>query len=138
MSLSTSVRILVAEDDPLVLMAVEEALTEAGFEVVTADSGAAAIKLLDETPVVAVLTDIRMGPGPSGWDVGRHARERAASMPVIYVSGDSADAWPVHGVPKSVMLSKPFAFPQLITALSNLLNAADQLPTADDSAPGPA
>jgi two-component system, OmpR family, response regulator len=48
-------------------------------------------------------------------------------MPVIYVSGDSVADWGVHGVPKSIMLSKPFAFPQLISALSSLLNEVDQL-----------
>lgn len=121
------VRILVAEDDPLVLLAVEDALQEAGFDVVTASSGSQAIELLGDAQgqIKAVVTDIRMGPGPSGWDVGRHAREGLPSMPVVYVSGDSAADWAVHGVPKSLMLSKPFAFPQLITALASLLNDAD-------------
>ncbi|PHJ94518.1 response regulator [Nostoc linckia] len=122
------VRILVVEDDPLVLVAVEEALLEAGFEVVTAGSANDAVQTLESehTALKAVLTDIRLGKGASGWDVGRHARTLSPSMPVIYVSGDSAQDWAVHGVPKSVMLSKPFAFPQLVTALATLLNEADQ------------
>lgn len=122
------VRILLAEDDPLVLLAVEAALQEAGFDVLTAMSGSEAIKLIseDEGLIKAVVTDIRMGSGPSGWDVGRHSRASSPSMPVVYVSGDSAADWAIHGVPKSVMLPKPFAFPQLITALSGLLNEAAQ------------
>lgn len=122
------VRVLLAEDDPLVLLAVEEALVEAGFEVVSAASGTAAIRLLDSATVEfrAVVTDIRMGPGLSGWDVGRHARTRSSAMSVIYVSGDSSGDWSNHGVPKSVMLAKPFAFPQLIAALASLLNDGDE------------
>jgi hypothetical protein len=38
------------------------------------------------------------------------------------MSGQSADAWTVKGVPNSIMLAKPFAPAQLVTAISNLLN----------------
>jgi len=90
-----SVVILVAEDDALVLFAVEEALTEAGFEVISAASGSEAIRLLDDEQfsLKAVVTDIRMGPGPSGWEVA----QRIPAMPIIYVSGDSSGDWSVHG-----------------------------------------
>jgi len=44
-------------------------------------------------------------------------------MPVVYVSGDSAADWPVKGVPQSIMLSKPYAHAQLISALATLINA---------------
>ncbi len=46
-------------------------------------------------------------------------------MPLIYMSGDSSGEWASQGVPNSIMIGKPFAFPQLITALSMLLNEAD-------------
>jgi hypothetical protein len=38
------------------------------------------------------------------------------------MSGRDADDWAVHGVPNSIMLAKPFAPAQLITAVSQLLN----------------
>ena len=38
------------------------------------------------------------------------------------MSGDSADQWPSKGVPKSVMISKPFVLAQVVTALATLLN----------------
>lgn len=46
-------------------------------------------------------------------------------MPVVYISGDSAHEWPVKGVPKSVMVPKPFAVAQIITAVPILLNETD-------------
>jgi hypothetical protein len=39
------------------------------------------------------------------------------------MSGRDADAWASQGVPNSIMLAKPFAPAQLVTAVSNLLNA---------------
>jgi hypothetical protein len=41
---------------------------------------------------------------------------------VIYMTGAAADQWPVQGVPNSILLAKPFAPAQLVTAISQLLN----------------
>jgi len=71
----------------------------------------------------ALVTDINLGRDKlNGWDVARHAREIDPGFPVIYMSGDSAEDWASKGVPNSVMLSKPFAPAQLVTAVSQLLN----------------
>jgi DNA-binding response OmpR family regulator len=116
--------VLLAEDDALIRLDAEEMLTAEGFEVLAVDSGKQAVAELDTDAgrFDAVVTDIRMGDGPSGWDVGRHARELVATMPVIYMTADSAKAWSSQGVPNSVLLQKPFVPAQLITALSTLLN----------------
>ena len=34
----------------------------------------------------AIVTDIRLGHGPSGWEIARGAREQAPKIPVIYIS----------------------------------------------------
>ena len=44
-------------------------------------------------------------------------------MAVVYVTGDSITEWPANGVPQSVVLQKPFASAELITAVANLLVA---------------
>jgi DNA-binding response OmpR family regulator len=122
----TSPILLLVEDDAGIQPILEDALTEAGFEVVTADNGTAAIAELnaDGARFKAVITDIRLGKGPSGWEVGHRAREIVSGIPVIYVSGDSAHEWSANGVPESIMLQKPFAIAQLITAVTTLLNNA--------------
>ena len=119
--------VLVVEDEPLILIDVEAALEEAGFEVVTAANAAQAFNKFDASAdtIRAVVTDIRLGKGASGWDIGRHVREAVPTMPVVYMSGDSSGDWTAQGVPNSIMIAKPFAFPQLITAISTLLNATD-------------
>ena len=50
-------------------------------------------------------------------------------FPVSYMTGVAADKWPSHGVPDSVLLTKPFAPAHLVTAISNLPNAGSP-PTA--------
>ena len=72
-----------------------------------------------------MITDIRLGKGPSGWEVGHRAREIVSGIPVIYISGDSAHDWSAKGVPNSVMVPKPFVAAQIITAISTLLNEVD-------------
>ena len=48
-------------------------------------------------------------------------------MPVVYMSGESAEDWTSQGVPNSIVLAKPFALAQLVTAVSQLLNSAPTL-----------
>ena len=74
------------------------------------------------------MTDIALRGKIDGWDVARRAREIDPDFPVVYISGAGGGDWPSRGVPESVMLEKPFAPAQLITAIANLLN--NRNPTA--------
>ena len=118
--------VLVVEDDQLVQSVVEDSLSDGGFETIVTPSGEKAIELLDaaDGKYRALVTDINLGPGElDGWDVARHAREIDPHFPVVYMSGIEADEWASQGVPNSIMLAKPFAPAQLVTAVSQLLNA---------------
>jgi DNA-binding response OmpR family regulator len=94
------IAILVVEDDPLVQAMVEDALSDGGFKAAITASG------LD------------------GWEVARSAREMDPAMPVIYMTGTQGEEWASKGVPNSVLLAKPFAPAQLVTAVAGLLNAS--------------
>src|SRR5262249_60350421 len=56
-------RVLVVEDEPLVREMAVEALRDAGFEVLEAEDGGAALALCGSTELDALFTDIRL-PGP--------------------------------------------------------------------------
>jgi hypothetical protein len=43
-------------------------------------------------------------------------------FPIIYITGGNAHEWASQGVPNSILLKKPFAPAQLLTAVSQLLN----------------
>ena len=116
--------ILVVEDDHLIQSVVEDTLKEGGFEIDIASSGKQAVELLGGGGKYrALVTDINLGRDKmDGWEIARHAREIDPAFPVVYMSGESADAWASKGVPNSIMLAKPFAPAQLVTAVSQLLN----------------
>ena len=119
--------ILLVEDEALIVEILTAEFADTGFEVVVASDGNRAIAELDAEAArfKAVVTDIRLGKGPDGWDVGRRARELVSDMSVVYVSGDSTHDWSSKGVPESVVILKPFAPTQLVTAVSTLITAAD-------------
>ena len=120
--------VLLVEDEALIRMFLQEVLTDAGFGVLAVANGDRAMAELEADPTRfrAVITDIRLGPSPDGWDIARRGRELVADMPVLYVSGDSAYEWVARGVPKSLMVAKPFVEDQVLTALTALLVQADR------------
>lgn len=127
------VRLLLVEDDPALRSLMGEVLQGEGFDVTVATSGGAALKFLnaDGASFKALVTDIKLGSGPKGWDVAHRARELFSDLPVVYIGGTSVNKWSAHGVPGSVMLQKPFLMAQLVTALATLLNqASTTLPSA--------
>jgi DNA-binding response OmpR family regulator len=118
------VTILVVEDDQLIQALVQEALSDGGFESSITASGEEAISLLrsNTSRYRAVVTDINLTGRLDGWEIARAARETDPTMPVIYMTGTHGEEWASKGVPNSVMLTKPFAPAQLVTAVANLLN----------------
>ena len=116
--------ILVVDDDHLIQSLVEDTLREGGFDTAVAASGEEALTLLQghTSKYRALVTDIDLR-GKMDGEVAQHAREIAPDFPVVYVSGAAAADWTSKGVPNSIMLAKPFAPAQLLTAVSNLLNS---------------
>ena len=120
-----AILVYVVEDDALISLMVEEALKDGGFAVATAADGADAMRLLDapDADCRALVADVNLAPGGlTGWDVARRARELHSDIPVVYMTGSEAHEWTSQGVPNSVLVPKPFAAAQIVTAVSQLLN----------------
>ncbi|MBL8345904.1 MAG: response regulator [Rubrivivax sp.] len=83
-------RILVVDDDRLVLATVAHGLAQAGYEVIDADNGDDAILLAREHRPQLALLDIRM-EGKSGFDVAATLRD-AYRIPFMFLSAFSDDA----------------------------------------------
>jgi CheY-like chemotaxis protein len=116
--------ILVVEDEAPLQNFVEDALTDAGFDLTVSASGEEALTVLRSGVVryKALLTDIDLKGGMNGWEVAKQVREIDPSFPVVYITGAAADQWASRGVPNSILLEKPFAPAQPVTAVSQLLN----------------
>lgn len=121
----TSILVLIAEDEAEIRSILEIAFEDGGFDVVLIATGEEALEALDAQgeALRAVVTDINLGGTASGWDVARHARELKADMPVVYMTGSEGKDWASLGVQNSILISKPFAPSQVLTAVSQLLNA---------------
>lgn len=116
--------VLVVEDDSLIQDVIGDALSEGGFKVEIVGNGEEAAERLRRSKDTyrALVTDINLSGQLSGWDVAKLAREINPEIPVIYMTGAGADQWPSHGVPGSIMLNKPFAPVQVVTAVAQRLN----------------
>jgi DNA-binding response OmpR family regulator len=115
--------LLVVEDEPLIALAMQDALEDAGYRVLLAEDGHTGVALLSESVQEAsgLITDIRLGVGPDGWVLAREARATRPDLPVLYVTGDSAHEWRTQGVSGSTILQKPFVPTRMLSELRSLL-----------------
>ncbi len=122
----TSVLVLIAEDEAEIRDILQDSFEEGGFDVFLVSTGEEAISALDNQgeALRALVTDINLGGDATGWDVARHSRQTRPDMPVVYMTGTEGADWPSLGVPNSILITKPFAPSQVLTAVSQLLNAA--------------
>jgi CheY-like chemotaxis protein len=89
---------------------------ESGFEVMEAEDGEAALRLLEGGPRPdAVFSDIVMPGQVSGVDLAGILRQRYPGLPVILATGYTEQQVDVPGVQ---VLAKPYAIEQLVAILS--------------------
>lgn len=78
-------RILVVEDNPILLLDLVDQLAALGYDPVPASNAATASRLMDET-ISALVTDIELGPGPDGLALARVTMRARPCLPVVIVS----------------------------------------------------
>ena len=115
-------RILVAEDDPRLLLQLSDALQAAGYAVDLADQGIDAEHLGRETAPDAVVLDLGL-PQRDGLSVLRHWREQGLQMPVLILTARGSWQDKVHGIDAGAddYLAKPFQMEELLARLRALL-----------------
>lgn len=114
--------ILLVEDVDLVRELVETQLRTAGYRVLTASDGVQALKLLEEHPVDAVISDVVM-PGMGGLELSKELLKREPPVPCLLITGYSADTLRLSESELRVpLLRKPFTTIELTSAVSRLLS----------------
>jgi CheY-like chemotaxis protein len=115
----TPERVLVVDDDAGLLALICEDLRGQGLACVSARSDREAYRLLgSEPPFDAVIVDVNLGVGTTGFDVARRARQVTPEIRVVYISGEAnARSWMTFGVPSSDYVSKPFPLDRLACLL---------------------
>ena len=117
-------RILAVDDNKQNLSVLERALRSAKYDVVTAEDGPAALKLIASTTPDLVLLDVMM-PGMSGYEVCQHIRANEATclLPVVMLTALTDVADRIRGIEAGAddFLSKPFNREELLTRVKSLL-----------------
>jgi DNA-binding response OmpR family regulator len=118
-------RVLVVEDDSGICDLIGDILDDAGYDAHCVQSDRAAYSVLSGARTYdALIVDINLGAGTTGFDVARFARQMRPDMAVMYVTGQaSAEAFRAFGVPNSGYLAKPFEAEDLVLTLETLLDA---------------
>ena|SRR5579863_5413264 len=115
-------RILIADDDPQVLILFERLLTRGGYSVIAVSSGDAAMKVLEERSVDLLVLDLSM-PDPDGFELLRVLRATKPGLRILAVSGALHGALlkPARILGATASLSKTDAPKLLLQTVQNLL-----------------
>lgn len=103
-------RLLIVDDDPEILMALETYFEMEGYEVVSASDGGDALKLMGQEPGFdLVLLDVVL-PTMSGFEVLRKSEEQGFTSPVLMISGrgDQENILRGFGLGAQDYIVKPF------------------------------
>jgi CheY-like chemotaxis protein len=116
--------ILAVEDNPLVRRSTVRRLEALGFKVIEAESGLAAVKLLEDGSAVdLVFSDVVMPGGMSGLDLAQWIRETRPALKIVLTSGYTEEIAGGHELPEVTILRKPYDQTELLRTLRECLNA---------------
>jgi DNA-binding response OmpR family regulator len=119
-------RVLIADDEPNIVTALEFLLRRSGYEVSIARNGEAALKLVETQLPDLVLLDVMM-PLRSGYDVCQRMRERAdwRHIKIIMLTAKGRDVEVNKGlsIGADLYITKPFSTQELVAKINGLLGA---------------
>lgn len=117
--------LLIADDDPLSLGLLKEALAEESLTVITANDGAEAVALLESSSVDVIVTDLQM-PNLGGLELLREAKRRNPHILVIIVTGYASLETALEAIKSGAYdyVTKPFQVEEIKIAVHNALDSA--------------
>lgn len=129
--MTAQTRILVADDDPVLCMLLQETLRSAGFDVLIAHNGDELVRMAQEHAPALLLIDLMM-PVMDGYEAIRQLRNdtRTAHLPMIILTARSASADVVTGFETGAddYIVKPYDIDVLLARIRSHLRRAAQRP----------
>ena len=115
--------ILIVDDEPSILQSLSGLLTDEGFEVITANNGYEALKVIDTEAPDLVLLDVWM-PGIDGIETLKEIKKNSAALPVIIITGHGNVETAVKATKLGAfdLIEKPLNIDKVIVAINNALN----------------
>ena len=114
--------ILVVEDDPHILLGLEEVLKSEGFEVASCNRGDQALEAFGKHRPSLVVLDVML-PGLSGYDVCKQLRAKKISTPILMLTAKGQEIDKVVGLDLGAddYVTKPFGVRELLARIHALL-----------------
>ncbi|MGC3939299.1 transporter substrate-binding domain-containing protein [Roseobacter sp. EG26] len=114
--------ILLVEDEPDLLVMMQNVLEDLGYQILLAQSGEQALTLVDAgSQFDLLLTDVVMPGSIGGFELARQLRERRPEVPVLYTSGYTGFTATEMGEVQAPLLQKPAPPAELAEAISKAL-----------------
>jgi DNA-binding response OmpR family regulator len=110
-------RVLVVEDDPVLAMALEVALQDAGFEVVVCPSLECTMDALEQGPVEAIVLDVHLADRNDGWALAELVDVLGPKRPRIIFSTGAPEDIPPEIAEMGLVFEKPYDPAHLVQAL---------------------
>lgn len=117
-------RILLVEDNPMILDLARNILNQHGYKVCSANRAEKARQIMEqEAHIDLLVTDVVM-PGTSGIQLAGQLREYRPDLKVLFITGHAEEMVPEHELSagRSELLPKPFTVQTLMTAVQSLLD----------------
>ena len=122
----TPKKILIVDDEPSVTGSLSLILTQAGFEVLTAQSFAGSTSILKQTPVDLVITDLRL-PDATGIDLITHVKRTTPDIEIILMTGYGSIDITIEAIKAGAYyyLEKPYTPDRLFALVDRALQLAE-------------
>jgi len=119
---SSPTRILVVEDDPHILLGLEEILKSEGYEVIVCSRGDRALETVTKARPSIILLDVML-PGLSGYDICRQLRAMKVATPILMLTAKGQEMDKVVGLDLGAddYMTKPFGVRELVSRIHALL-----------------
>ena len=124
-------KILIVEDDPHILLGLEEILKSEGFEVAVCKTGDGALAAVEKHQPTLIVLDVML-PGLSGFDVCKQLRKRNLRTPILMLTAKSQEIDKVIGLDLGAddYVTKPFGVRELVARIHALLRRTQAVESA--------
>src|ERR1700683_1964515 len=124
-------KILVIEDDPHILLGLEEVLKSENFEVAVCNRGDRALEAFDQHHPALIVLDVML-PGLSGYDICKQLRAKKITTPTLMLTAKGQEIDKVVGLDLGAddYVTKPFGVRELLARIQALLRRVPK-PTSE-------
>jgi DNA-binding response OmpR family regulator len=115
-------KVLIVEDDPHILLGLEEVLRSEEFDVATCNRGDTALDAIAKHKPALIVLDVML-PGASGYDVCKQLRAKKLTTPILMLTAKGQEIDKVVGLDLGAddYVTKPFGVRELLARMQALL-----------------